>query len=156
MARYTDPPEKPNCLGEDPVLFDDQLFFGMALAICQDCPVRWWCLNTVDPKRNYYDGVVGGHAWHDGKPIPKYSDIYGDPVLTTYMGGVVRASQKRPVDNLKVLDFMVGRVAWTRLTVDERVEAARRMKRQGTTPELAEKFTHLPKTTITAIWKKEE
>ena len=156
MNAYIEPPEKPNCEGEDPVLFDDPFFFGIALSICKDCPVRFWCLNTVDPKRNYYDGVVGGHAWIEGKPVEKYSDIYADPMLDLYLGKPISLREaKKPLDETAIRDFLVGKLAWNRLSRYERIEAARRMKQQGTQPSLAIKLTHLNPTTIQAIWREQ-
>jgi hypothetical protein len=84
MARF-DPPEEPNCKPEDAELFDNDLTYGMALGICKDCPIRDYCLDWVDPARNYYDGVVGGVAWHDGKPLNRWTNINRDGTLVSYL-----------------------------------------------------------------------
>lgn len=159
MAGYYDPPEKPRCEGEEPTLFDDQLFFGMALALCNECPVRWWCLNTVDPARNFYDGVVGGHAWHEGKPIPKWSDVYGDPVLSTYLGKPkLQPTKNRAaiVNHGKVDEFLVGKRGWRTLNFMERKQAAVIMIKRGTPKEQVAKWAHLDLRTINEIWKEEQ
>lgn len=85
MNAYTPPPAQPLCVDEEPSLFDVEFTYGMALAICQNCPVREWCLNQVDPARSYYDGVAGGVVWREGIPNPKWTDVRRDVTLIDYL-----------------------------------------------------------------------
>lgn len=94
MSRST-PPEPPACKPDDAELFDNEFTYGMALAICQDCPVKDWCLDWVDPARSYYDGVVGGVAWADGRPMPRYSPIRKQTHLIAYL---TRANQLKKLN----------------------------------------------------------
>lgn len=59
------------CVGADPLLFDsvggDRVID--ALSYCERCTVTQECLNYVRPRRSYYDGVVAGKVWQDGKPV---------------------------------------------------------------------------------------
>lgn len=75
----------PACHGEDPQLFEFDLFYPQALKICATCPVRDWCLREVDPIRhNYFEGVSGGYAWKNGYPNAKHFDP-DDHVLVAYL-----------------------------------------------------------------------
>lgn len=114
----------------------------MALAICATCPVKTWCLNTVDPHRNYYDGVVGGHAWRDGMIIHKYSDTT-DPVLQLYLKKRGRKWKRDVWDRRKVEDFTVGKKALSSLTNREKIMAAYRLLEIGADIELNRKRTRL-------------
>lgn len=83
--RYTPPPAKPSCEDEEPSLFDNEFTFGMALAICAECPVREWCLNRVDPAGSWFDGVAGGVVWREGFPSAKWTKTHQDAVLIDYL-----------------------------------------------------------------------
>lgn len=91
------PPDHPACVGEDPQLFEFDLFFDAGLGICQTCPVRSWCLRQVDPIRhNYFDGVAGGYIWKDGlarNPDPN------DPIIVAYLGTRKAKGRGRPKDS---------------------------------------------------------
>lgn len=79
------PLELANCKSADPELFENEWLFGIGLNICKECPVRSWCLNWVDPKRNFYDGIVGGHIWRNGQLQSDYRTNPQDPVLIGYL-----------------------------------------------------------------------
>lgn len=85
MSSYTDPPEDPNCKPEQAHLFDYEIYYSAALAICETCPVKDWCLQVVDPALNFYDGVVGGVAWKEGKPLARWTNITRDGTLISYL-----------------------------------------------------------------------
>lgn len=82
------PPAQPSCNPDTADLFDMEWTYGMALAICQDCPVRDWCLTVVDPARNYYDGVAGGAVWKEGVPRQEWTNPRRDPVVVTYLARI--------------------------------------------------------------------
>lgn len=142
MNAWTPPPAEPACAREEPTIFDVEFTFPMALAICATCPVRSWCLNTVDPARNYYDGVVGGHAWHDGKPMLRYSDTT-DPALQLYLKNRRRNLKRHDWDRRKVDDFLVGKIQLQALNNHEKLMSAYRLKEIGAPIELNRKRTHL-------------
>lgn len=84
MLNY-DPPEKPECEGKDPELFEDELFEYTALEICAVCPVQEWCLNWVNPSKHFADGVIGGVVWKDGNPVKSYKDLNKHVALLNYL-----------------------------------------------------------------------
>lgn len=93
-----DPMELASCRGKDPQLFDTFLNPLPALRICDTCPVRSWCLATVDPARSYYDGVAGGHTWREGM-LKCSSCVKTDPILINYLrriGAIRRYQDKAP------------------------------------------------------------
>lgn len=136
----------------DPYIFDNTWTYGMALGTCQTCTVQAWCLQTVDPARNYYDGVVGGHVWRDGRPVDKFTDT-SEPILALYMNTRLPPSQRgRPMDEKKIRDCMVGKLAWTRLTIHERVEVAIRCYEQNVPQDLAVKITRLADTFVRDVY----
>jgi hypothetical protein len=81
----THPLELAKCKSAEPDLFENEWLFDIGLVVCNDCPVRSWCLNWVDPKRNFYDGIVGGHIWRSGQPVKDPRTNQQDPVLLTYL-----------------------------------------------------------------------
>lgn len=93
---HTPPPDHPACVGEDPQLFEFNLFFAAAIDICSTCPVRAWCLRQVDPARHtVYEGVTGGYAWKNGYPQQGNPN---DPILAAYVSSrpprpIVRPSE---------------------------------------------------------------
>jgi hypothetical protein len=80
------PPEDPACKPDDAELFDNEFLYEMALGICKDCPIRAWCLEWVDPSNSFFDGVAGGVAWKEGRPLPDFTNIRRDEVLIAYLG----------------------------------------------------------------------
>ena len=42
-----------------------------ALQVCAPCTVKEWCLAEVRPAESHFDGVAGGVAWINGKPLGK-------------------------------------------------------------------------------------
>lgn len=155
VSHWIDPPDEPNCSNSDPALFDDKFFYGIALQICADCPVKFWCLNVVDPANNSYDGVVGGHVWQDGVPQPRYKPTSTDPVLQTYLHK--RKPRKAVVlDHVAIRAFLVGKLPWNRLTKAERIEAARNMFRQGTPAQLCADLTRLHMNEVEDIYAQEQ
>lgn len=79
------PPETPACQDTNPDYFDMDFMYPAALAICEPCPVKLWCLRQVDPARSYFDGVAGGHVWYEGKVQGKLTDPTTDPLLNIYL-----------------------------------------------------------------------
>jgi hypothetical protein len=157
MKKWQDPPAEPNCANADPIMFDDKLFYGMALAYCETCPVRAWCLSWVDPARNWYDGVVGGHVWQNGEPQPQYKRTGNDTVLQVYLARSAPRSRNKDLDHVAIREFIVGRMPWNRLSKAERAEAARTMARMGGySRELAADLTHLPSNVIDDIFDESE
>lgn len=154
MTAYTEPPAPPKCEGTDPAMFDEQIFYDYVLTICDECPVRLWCLQWVDPAKNFYDGVVGGHAWADGKPLPQYRSGR-DPILQTYLGQRRLLHKITTIDQVAIEAFLVGKLAWNRLTKAERIEAVRIMHRQQTPVELAADLTHLPLDQVQSIYNQQ-
>lgn len=65
--------DKAPCRDSDPWLFD-QWHIDLAqpaLNICRDCPFWKECDEWVQPKANFYDGVVGGKLWRNGRILAK-------------------------------------------------------------------------------------
>ena len=61
------------CRDSDPWLFDQ---FNLDLAqpalnYCAKCPFWNECESLVQPKPNFYDGIVGGKVWRNGRIIAK-------------------------------------------------------------------------------------
>lgn len=82
------PTSQPACDGADPTMFDDPTKYTMGLVYCLTCPVKAWCLFTVDPARSVYDGVVGGYIWAKGnlsKTMNDTIDRDADPNLDIYL-----------------------------------------------------------------------
>lgn len=80
-----DPIDRANCRNSDPELFENEWLYDQALALCQTCPVRLWCLQRVDPIRGFFDGVAGGFIWVDGKVKSDHRTNPKDPALMTYL-----------------------------------------------------------------------
>jgi len=59
------------CLDAAPTLFDatEGVLVTMALSYCERCPVRTPCREFVRPNRSYYDGVVAGALWRNGRRV---------------------------------------------------------------------------------------
>ena len=73
--------EQAACKGANPKLFDaatnDDAFD--ALSYCERCPVIQPCLDYVQPRRSYFDGVAGGRLWRNGNETePGLFTIEGD------------------------------------------------------------------------------
>jgi hypothetical protein len=144
------PPAPPACEGADPTIFDqtDWQNTNIGISICERCPVRAWCLETVDPARGNFDGIAGGHVWIDGKI--KWS-IPGDEIATNYL-------ERRNVDTVHhqrfdpnmIRRFAAGEVHRQQLNRSERLAAAREIYRNEnvTIREVSER-TGVPKTTLT-------
>lgn len=146
------PPGDPACVGTDPYVFDNEWTYGMALGICKPCPVKAWCLQTVDPAKNYYDGVVGGHVWKEGVAVHRFSDTT-EPILRLYLDSRLPPSQRsRPVDEQKINDLMVGKLPWSRVTLAERLEAALRLYDQNVPADIVTTITRLPETQVQDIF----
>ena len=79
------PPAKPACGPDTSDLFDHEWAYSMALALCQECPVRDWCLRVVDPARNFYDGVAGGAVWREGTPRDQLTDPRRNIAVVKYL-----------------------------------------------------------------------
>lgn len=80
------------CAGK-PELFDADNWTDstMGLEYCRKCPFRLQCLDLVDPAANWYEGVVGGMLWVNGKPMLKEwrkmnadTRPFADPETTIY------------------------------------------------------------------------
>ena len=146
------PPAQPACEGADPVVFDqtDWQNTTLGLSICERCPVRAWCLETVDPAQGNFDGIAGGHIWVDGKI--KWS-IPGDEIATNYL-------ERRNIDTVHhqrfdpnmIKRFAAGEVHRLQLNKAERLAAAREIYRteQTSIRKLAER-TGVPNTTLARV-----
>lgn len=90
----------PACAGKDPQLFEFDMFYSEAVAICSSCPVRAWCLREVDPIRyKEFEGVAGGHAWKNGYALPQHSNALNDTVLHMYIDTRARRQVGRPAND---------------------------------------------------------
>lgn len=145
----TPPPGKPACQGADPVAFDQTEYqnTSMGLQICAECPVRAWCLETVDPAKSFFDGIAGGHVWVGG--TIKWS-IPGDEIARNYLErrNISTADQKQ-YESSMVRQFLLGVADATELTHHERISAARALYRDTydlTVEQVAER-TGLPTST---------
>jgi hypothetical protein len=132
--KMTPPPATPACAGSPPEWFDIWDEPGLALSVCAECPVRQWCLNTVDPLRSHFDGVAGGHAWHEGEH--RGGDLF-DAELQLYISrvnprhrsaGIIDATR---IDHTAVRSFLEGKLPWHLLNQDERVMAAKHLIDSG-------------------------
>lgn len=146
----TRPPAKPSCEGADPTIFDqtDWQSTGIGLSICETCPVRAWCLETVDPAKGNFDGIAGGHVWIDGRI--KWA-IPADPIATNYL-------ERRNVDTVHhqrfdqnmIRRFAAGEVHPLQLNKTERLAAAREIyRKENLTIRAVAERTGVPKTTLT-------
>jgi hypothetical protein len=61
------------CRNSDPWLFDQhQIELAVpALNICKGCKFWEECDSLVKPKSNFYDGVVAGKLWRNGRILAK-------------------------------------------------------------------------------------
>jgi hypothetical protein len=144
------PPAKPACEGADPTVFDQTHFqnTSLGLGMCERCPVRAWCLETVDPANGNFDGIAGGHVWVDGKI--KWA-IPGDEIATNYLERRnINTVHHQRFDTTMIKRFTAGEVHRLQLNRAERIAAAQEIYRQGsvTIRELAE-HVGVPKTTLT-------
>jgi hypothetical protein len=73
------------CVGKPARIFDATTIDDAteALWLCSKCWVKRECLAWMQPGRRFYDGVVGGKLWHDGKEIQLYD-------LRAYLHGRMR------------------------------------------------------------------
>lgn len=65
--------DKAPCRDADPWLFDQsEIHLAMpALNYCRSCIFWKECDEWVSPKRNYYEGVVAGKVWRNGRILAK-------------------------------------------------------------------------------------
>jgi hypothetical protein len=63
--------EQAHCTGHGGNLWTspDPMDMAVALGDCAGCPVKRECLDIVQPRRSLFDGVCGGQAWLDGRPV---------------------------------------------------------------------------------------
>jgi hypothetical protein len=61
------------CRDCDPWLFDQtQIDLAQpALAYCQRCPFWEKCESLVEPQPSFYDGIVAGKVWRNGRILAK-------------------------------------------------------------------------------------
>jgi hypothetical protein len=64
------------CVEADPWLFDqNNIDLALpALDYCRYCPFWNECDEWVQPKKNSYDGVVGGRVWKNGKVLVRLDE----------------------------------------------------------------------------------
>jgi hypothetical protein len=64
------------CAEADPWLFDqNSIDLALpALDYCRYCPFWKECDELVEPKKNFYDGVVGGRVWKNGKILVRLDE----------------------------------------------------------------------------------
>lgn len=138
----TKPSDQPACAGINPAFFDDPQFYQAGLEVCVECPAKLWCLNQVDPVNNWYDGVAGGVAWKDGKPLIDRPRAI--PELWLYLARRGNITQpKQPADQVAAERLADGLIEWKRLTVEERKQTAIIMHRRGATKLDIVNVTHL-------------
>ena len=67
---------------DDFILYETQerYLVKQALIVCNTCPVRRECIQYMQPDKNFYDGVVGGFLWKDGKRV----DVDGQELLPPF------------------------------------------------------------------------
>lgn len=133
--RMTPPPDDPACLGRPPEWFDHWEEPELAMSVCESCPVRQWCLNTVDPLRSHFDGIAGGHAWHEGEH--RGGDLF-DPELQLYIARVnprhrsaAALLDQNRIDHTAVRGFLSDRLPWHMLNSAERTMAAKHLIYSG-------------------------
>lgn len=146
-----DPPATPACEGKDPEMFDHPEFPLPALKICRTCDVRAWCLRQVNPAAHFYDGIVGGHAWKDGKPLGEFSNLE-DPILKMYERRKVHAARK-VVRQERITEFLIGKRAWNALNYEELVAATAHMAVQNYRIDLAIRMTNLDPDVVFNIYQ---
>jgi len=60
-----------NCIDKPARYFDeteyDSIIAEAALSICSECKVQEECLLVVNPSNSFYDGIVGGIIFKNGK-----------------------------------------------------------------------------------------
>lgn len=145
----TPPPGKPACQGADPVAFDQTEYqnTSLGLGICATCPVRAWCLETVDPAKSFFDGIAGGHVWIGG--TIKWS-IPDDEIARNYLERRnISTVWRQRFEPTMVQQFLLGAAHVTELSRDERIAAAKQMYRDTydlTVEQVAER-TGLPTST---------
>lgn len=63
--------EEAACIGKPPHIFDATTIDDAteALFVCSRCWVKRECMTWMQPARRFYDGVVGGRLWREGKEI---------------------------------------------------------------------------------------
>lgn len=61
--------EGRQCAGSACHTSRDPLDMAVALADCDGCPVMRECEQVVQPRYCWFDGVCGGRAWLDGRPV---------------------------------------------------------------------------------------
>lgn len=132
--------DEANCIGINPAFFEHEEFYDIGLEACSTCNVRLWCLQLVDPANNWSDGVIGGHAWQNGRPIESATTAT-DPILRTYLKAqdhkvdiLNRRDIKKPKrepDELAIEAFIEGQIYWRKLSAEERKIAALRMWETG-------------------------
>lgn len=153
MTPRIEPPEPPACASTDPDLFDNEWTYQAALKVCGECQVRSWCLQTVDPARHYYDGVVGGAVWREGRPVDSYTDVAQDDTVMRYIHSL-RRNRQLEVDMDKVRDFLVGKLPINRMNMAERAKAAEIMRDRDIPAAQAMTWTKLAAYEINAIYAK--
>jgi WhiB family redox-sensing transcriptional regulator len=64
------------CAGVDPWLFDqNQIDLALTgLDYCRFCPFWVECNEWVKPKLNFYDGVVAGKVWKNGRVLARLDE----------------------------------------------------------------------------------
>lgn len=132
MPRLTQAPDTPACEGEKPALFDDWQNPERAIAICETCPVREWCLELLDPVRTHFEGIAGGHAWAGGQH--RAGNVF-DETLENYLEETKPAPQdtkdKNVIDAAAVAMFLRGELQWKYLNTNERRMAAKHLVASG-------------------------
>lgn len=146
------------CIGSDPRIFDLAQHFPDALDTCAGCNVRLWCMQWVNPAENFYDGVVGGHVWSNGRPV-RNATTETDLPLAAYLSQLQHRIEtvphyrfdNQPADPAVVDGFLNGEIPWHLLTYEERRTAATELLKQGVNTTEAMKRCHLNHRTIRAI-----
>lgn len=70
------------CREADPGLFDmvEGPLVQYALAYCERCSVVKECDTFVRPRKSFYDGVVAGKLWRNGRIVDPDQDALFDAV----------------------------------------------------------------------------
>lgn len=160
MIPLTKPaPQQPECQGANPLFFEVQDWYQYGLEYCDRCPVQAWCLDTVNPADHYYDGVVGGLIWQNGRIIKRDTDPtraqmdymakHGD--LTQGTNQRLKPKEREDYDWASIQLVADGHLHWRAISNGERREVARMLLERGLSTNEVYERTRLNGTTIKQI-----
>ena len=63
--------DEPECAAHEPEQFTTLPVHDDTLNVCRPCKYKTQCLAIVQPRTSHFDGVAGGIAWRNGRPIKR-------------------------------------------------------------------------------------